>query len=171
MFMNRVHTVTQKHSRVKNPGQKPNWLHEPPTGPASAPGHAQAARPARPRPAPRAPTPSAPRAHACRARLLVRTPRAPCACCLPPAARVRCAPRAPARHAAHARLLRSPSTHARPAPQRPLLRTPAPLPAHQPRAQRLPARALRPVRLAQSTKWAVAHHNFSVLKIFIFHDK
>ena len=42
MFMNRVHTVTQKHSRVKNLGQKPNWLHEPPTGPASAPGHAQA---------------------------------------------------------------------------------------------------------------------------------
>ena len=35
--MNRVQPVTQKHYRVKNPGQKPNWLHEPPTGPASAP--------------------------------------------------------------------------------------------------------------------------------------
>ena len=96
MFMNRVHTVTQKHSRVKNPGQKPNWLHEPPTGPASAPGHAQATPRPRacrapaahcrapprvlPRPTarpaahclPRAPTPSAPRAHACRARCLAQ---------------------------------------------------------------------------------------------------
>ena len=44
MFMNRVHTVTQKHYRVKNPGQKPNWLHEPPTGPASAPGAPRLAR-------------------------------------------------------------------------------------------------------------------------------
>ena len=42
--MNRVHTVTQKHYRVKNPGQKPNWLHEPPTGPASAPGAPRRAR-------------------------------------------------------------------------------------------------------------------------------
>ena len=38
MFMNRVQTVTQKHYRVKNLDQNPNWLHEPPTGPASAPG-------------------------------------------------------------------------------------------------------------------------------------
>ena len=36
--MNRVQTVTQKHYRVEKPGQKPNRLHEPPTGPASAPG-------------------------------------------------------------------------------------------------------------------------------------
>ena len=36
--MNRVQTVTQKHYRVKNPVQNPNWLHEPLTGPASAPG-------------------------------------------------------------------------------------------------------------------------------------
>ena len=42
--MNRVQTATQKHYRVKNPGQKPNWLHEPPTGPASAPGAPRRAR-------------------------------------------------------------------------------------------------------------------------------
>ena len=148
MFMNRVHTVTQKHSRVKNPGQKPNWLHEPPTGPASTPGHAQAARPARPRPAPRAPKPSAPHAHGCRARLLVRTPRAPCACCLPPAAcrlprafaalREPPAPRRSRPPAALAHHARTPSARP-PSAQRPMrarllrpARSPAPCPAPAP---------------------------------------
>ena len=42
--MKRVQTVTQKHYRVKNPGQKPNWLHEPPTGPASTLGAPRRAR-------------------------------------------------------------------------------------------------------------------------------
>ena len=42
--MIRVQTVTQKHYRVKNPGQKPNRLHEPPTGPASTPGAPRRAR-------------------------------------------------------------------------------------------------------------------------------
>ena len=42
--MNRVQTATQKHYRVKNPGQKPNWLHEPPTGPTSAPSAPRRAR-------------------------------------------------------------------------------------------------------------------------------
>ena len=32
--MNRVQTVTQKHYRVEKPGQKPNRVHEHPTGPA-----------------------------------------------------------------------------------------------------------------------------------------
>ena len=36
--MNRVQMVTQKHYRVEKPGQKPNRLHEPPTGPANALG-------------------------------------------------------------------------------------------------------------------------------------
>ena len=49
--MNSVHepspTMTQKHYRVKNPGQKPNCLHEPPTGLANAP---EAPRRARARP-------------------------------------------------------------------------------------------------------------------------
>ena len=88
--MNRVQTVTQKHYRVKNPGQNPNWLHEPQTGPASAPGAprrapclpmprtlpvpaAQAPRacPVRPvRPAPSARQPSRAPAAACPARPL-----------------------------------------------------------------------------------------------------
>ena len=45
--MNSVYLVTQEKYRVKNQVEKPSRLHEPPTGPASAPGsprHAHACR-------------------------------------------------------------------------------------------------------------------------------
>ena len=140
--MNRVQTVTQKHYRVKNPGQNPNWLHEPQTGPASAPGgprHAQA-RPGR------APTPCAPRLPAasmpCLPHALVRLYLA-----------YRARPRAP-----------SQSAHARAVPALPsacCLRacTPSPAPS---------AHACAPQRPSLLLKWAVAKFHFFLYKFFFF---
>ena len=139
--MNRVQTVTQKHYRVKNPDQDPNWLHKPQTGPASAPGaprHAQAARPRALTPrvshAPCLPAARSCRAVPCRSpapRASAR-PRAPARPC--PACRAR--PRASARPA-------RPSAHARAVPRAPAPAACAPArlasaqrPAQRPSAQR-----------------------------------
>ena len=162
--MDSVHLVTQEKFRVEKPGWKPSRVHEHPTGPGRAPS-AQATH------APRACR--APRAFRACCHAPARPLRpAPARCCrlsAPACARAPTALRAPARSPCapqHARPAR-PSTHAQPPHacahaqrQRPCLLT-------QPRAQRLPAR-----QHAQSTKWAVAHQKFSVLKkIFIFHYK
>ena len=76
--------MTKKHYRVKNPGQNPTWLHEPQTGPTSAPG---APRPCPGRSCPARsvrPTARPRRAYPCACRpLLVRPTR----CCRAPAVR------------------------------------------------------------------------------------
>ena len=162
--MNRVQTVTQKHYRVKNPGQNPNWLYEPQTGPASAPGAPRpcmAARTARTGAVSQQPLGRVAARAPARLPLMPRAPRAPCA----PAAH----PARPSACSAPARDTPQRPTPAHPAPSARLRPPRAPSTLRAP--QRLPS-ACTPSSLAQSTKWAVAHQNFSVLKkIFIFHYK
>ena len=139
--------MTQKHYRVKNPGQNPNWLHEPQAGPASAPGaprHAQAS----PGRAPRAPTPCASRPHA------VRLARPALACCALPPARL---PRAPAPASRVRASPVTPCSSVRARPRRARLHSARPYaPAHSP----APARPLtlacsaRPARPARTRRAA-----------------
>ena len=151
--MNSVHLVTQEKKTSQN-GSKMGRVHRVHCPrPARTPRpHAQAARPA---PRPRACHPANPAPHAPRAPALAaaRAPRVPAV-----------SARLPARLLLPPAYARSPSTCARPAPYAPTCSLPPACAPHarqpvrprqlpclstQPRAQRLPALALRPARLAQ----------------------
>ena len=130
--MNSVHEPSPYGDSETLPSQKPNWLHEPPIGPASALGHAQAVHglahcahwrsvAAAPRPCCR----SRSRAPAAHAAPPCHTPRAP----LPPAERLRVT-----RPSALRPLTQRPAP-ARPARPAPNAHTCAPQPAQLPAMQ------------------------------------